>query len=590
MITKANRGNRARIVSIPAPVGGWNARDPLPNMKPEEAVSLENFYCTPYDVMVRYGYSIKTSGFPGKVETLSSYRPTSGSSKLFAFSSTNVYDSSGSGSIGSPVITGNDTNYWTYVNFGTGAGVFQILCGEGVDLPLVYNGSKWGNIFSAAFNTTISTLTSASTTATATMSVAHNLKTGMSVTIAGCTPAGYNGTYIITVTGATTFTYTLSGALGVVTVLGTATPDVNFAITGVNPALFTNVMVFKTRLWFTEKSSLKVWYMPTTSIGGAANSIDFSPIFTQGGYVIAMADWSLDAGQGMDDYAAFVSSAGQVAIYKGTDPASSATWSLVGVFDLGSPIGKKCLKKYAGDVTMINQDGVQLLSKSLMSTRVNSKESLTDKINYKASDAISQYGTNQGWQVVLFPKEDMLLLNIPQSSTESIQYVMNTINGSWSSFSGWNAACFELHDDLLYFGGADYVATAWDGSSDNSANINFNCQQSYNYCGSHGFKKVNMMRPIVSTDGNPAILLGANSDYEMSDPVGIVSFSPTTTSTWDGANWDFGIWGGSLSIKRDWQTAFTIGYAISAHMKGQLASCYMRWASTDIMVEDGGYI
>jgi hypothetical protein len=43
-----------------------------------------------------------------------------------------------------------------------------------------------------------------------------------------------------------------------------------------------------------------------------------------------------------DDYAAFITSEGQVAVYSGADPASSTTWSLVGVFDIGAPIGRRC--------------------------------------------------------------------------------------------------------------------------------------------------------------------------------------------------------------------------------------------------------
>lgn len=55
------------------------------------------------------------------------------------------------------------------------------------------------------------TLTSAATTATATSSAPHPFSTGETVIIAGSTIAAYNGSYVITVTGATTFTYTFAG-------------------------------------------------------------------------------------------------------------------------------------------------------------------------------------------------------------------------------------------------------------------------------------------------------------------------------------------------------------------------------------------
>jgi hypothetical protein len=60
----------------------------------------------------------------------------------------------------------------------------------------------------------ISSITRSTTTATLTTSAAHNLVTGSEVTVSGATPAGYNGTYIITVTGATTFTYVMAADPG----------------------------------------------------------------------------------------------------------------------------------------------------------------------------------------------------------------------------------------------------------------------------------------------------------------------------------------------------------------------------------------
>jgi hypothetical protein len=51
---------------------------------------------------------------------------------------------------------------------------------------------------------------------------------------------------------------------------------------------------------------------------------------------MAMADWSIDAGIGIDDYAAFISDQGEVALYKGSDPTSATTWALVGTFWVGA--------------------------------------------------------------------------------------------------------------------------------------------------------------------------------------------------------------------------------------------------------------
>ena len=59
----------------------------------------------------------------------------------------------------------------------------------------------------------VSSITRSGTTATATTAVVHNLQSGANVTIAGASPAGYNGTFTVTVTGASTFTYTVANTL-----------------------------------------------------------------------------------------------------------------------------------------------------------------------------------------------------------------------------------------------------------------------------------------------------------------------------------------------------------------------------------------
>ena len=58
----------------------------------------------------------------------------------------------------------------------------------------------------------VTSITRTSTTATVTTAENHGLATGVSVTITGATESEYNGTYVITVTGVNTFTYTVSGS------------------------------------------------------------------------------------------------------------------------------------------------------------------------------------------------------------------------------------------------------------------------------------------------------------------------------------------------------------------------------------------
>jgi hypothetical protein len=58
MIFGQAKQNTATTASVPAPIGGWNARDSLAAMAPTDAVQLVNWYPTPTDVTMRSGYNV----------------------------------------------------------------------------------------------------------------------------------------------------------------------------------------------------------------------------------------------------------------------------------------------------------------------------------------------------------------------------------------------------------------------------------------------------------------------------------------------------------------------------------------------------
>jgi subtilisin-like proprotein convertase family protein len=81
-------------------------------------------------------------------------------------------------------------------------------------LPSTQPPTATGNVViaPAASTKAVLSLTSSGTTATLTTVGPHSFNTGDRITIAGADQAGYDGTFIITVTGPSTFTYTLPSA------------------------------------------------------------------------------------------------------------------------------------------------------------------------------------------------------------------------------------------------------------------------------------------------------------------------------------------------------------------------------------------
>jgi hypothetical protein len=581
----------AATTSLPAPIGGWNNRDSLAQMQPLDAVQMVNFYPTPTEVQLRKGWTKTSIGITGQVETLINY-PTSSGYKLFAFAGTSIYDATAS--TATVVFTGLTNAKWQSVNISTTGGDFIIAC-NGADPVLIYDGTRWAFMATTSTAQTISTITRGGTgnlTATLTTAAAHGLVTGNRVSVSGATPTEFNGTYAITVTGATTFTYTMATApSGNASVVGVYTVN---GITGVNSNTFVNVNLFKNRLYFCQNNSLSFWYLDVSAISGAATSFALGAFFRNGGYLQAIGTWTLDAGYGVDDFIVFVSSMGEIIVYKGTNPNDPTAWAMVGLWQMGQTFSRRCFFKWGGDLLLLTQDGLLPLTSALQSSRLDPRINLTDKIYYAVSLACSQYFDNFGWQINFLAEANMLILNIPtDDGTE--QYVMNTINKSWARFTGISANCFEVAgDENMYFGGNGYVGQFFTGFSDNNTNITGTCQQAYNYFQTPGqLKRFTLVRPIFQTDnGLPTVLCGISTDFETIPLTNQLAFNPSISQIgiWDSGIWDQSKWGGGLVTTRFWQGVTGLGFSGAINLNVASQGIDFRWASVDYVLENGGVL
>ena len=506
------RNKQALTASIPAPVGGWNARDSLSDMDTKDAIRLENFWPLPDSVMVRKGYSEFATGLGAQVQSLLPYNNGT-TSKLFAAASTKIYNVSAGGAVGAAVVSSLSNAWWQSVNVSTSGGNFMLAVNS-ADKLRGYDGTNWW--------------------------------------------ADGDGTH---------------------------------DITGFDTSTASHINLFKTRVWLIQENSLKVWYLGTNAIAGAATAIDFQAIARKGGYLVAMQNWTIDAGAGVDDHAVFVTSEGEVIVYKGTDPSSANTWALVGVWELGSPIGARCMMKLAGDVLLMTQDGLVPLSGALQSSRVNPRVAITDKIQAAVSEAATSYGSTQGWDLAYYAKANMLLMNVPVAVGSQEQYAMNTITKSWCKFSGWDANCWTVFNDDIYFGANGVVCKAWDTFADNSTNIDAVAQQAYNYYESRGaLKQWTMCRPIFQSNGSPAINASLNIDFSDSVMSAPLSVPAVSFSAWDSGKWDTATWGGGLSLVKNWQGINGLGYAASLTLQIATKTIETKWISTDFVMERGGIL
>jgi hypothetical protein len=365
-------------------------------------------------------------------------------------------------------------------------------------------------------------------------------------------------------------------------------------ITGVNSNTFVNVNMCQNRLFFVQKDTMTFWYLPVESIGGAALDFPLGAIARSGGFLQAMGTWTLDAGYGVDDLSAFVTSMGEVIVYKGTNPSDPNAWSEVGVWQMGQTFSRRCFYKFGGDLLLLTQDGLVPMSAALQSSRLDPRVNLTDKIYYAVSQAATTFFAEFGWQINYFASENMLILNIP-TGLGFEQYVMHTITKSWARFTGVNAICWEVSaDNKIYFGANGYVGQFYTQPSDNGSNIVATAQQAYSYFDTRGqLKRFTLVRPILQTDnGLPTVLCGISTDFDTQPLTNQVAFNPATldVGVWDTSVWDDVNWGGTLTTTKFWQGVTGTGFAGSININVASQGIELHWASTDYVMETGGVL
>ncbi len=332
---------------------------------------------------------------------------------------------------------------------------------------------------------------------------------------------------------------------------------------GITASDFIDVNVHKKRLWFVIQDSTNAAYLPTDAIAGTAAKFSLGANFDKGGHLVTMVTWTLDGGTGPDDYAAFISSEGQVAIYQGTDPSSANTWGLVGVFNIAKPIGRRCAIKYGNTPVVITEAGALQLNMSLSKdTSQLTATAITNRILLAMNTAARSYNDNFGWEMVVYPRGTRLIVNIPTAENSSAkQYVMNTLTGAWCEFDGHDANCWIVFGGDLYFGRNNgSVAKADQTGADGQTTITAVGQTAYDAMGAPGrLKRFSMCQPQILTEGNSRVTVGISTDFNETSALSTPTGTVPTTSLWDSAKWDQNVWGGSLQFVNDWTSTPALG-------------------------------
>lgn len=534
------RNNKAQI--FPAPVIGLDISSPLTDQDPRSATQLENFIVRRSGVEIRAGYRRHTTNIGG------ASTPTTIKS-LMAYQPPR---GSGSSMLARLFAAGSDNNIYDVTNQSNEAAVPTVdQAVPGQSDPGEFS---WVNF--ATSNTNYLCI---------------------------CSGGGGYWTYDDG-GGWVDRTAAITGAVG----------------SGID---FDFIMAWKNRLWFIKDASTQAWYLPVGQITGVPVLFDFGPLLTHGGELRAMASWTVDSGEGMDDKLVLCGAAGDVLVYGGSDPTSIATFGLIGRWYVGRPPdGRRFMGKYGGDLGILCENGVEYMSRVLQARGLLDPETQPVTVARRYNEVIGQdirdTRGQDGWQAIHLASEEIVIVVTPRNANVSgSQYCYATSPGAWSTFLGMPMVCAEVFDGNLFLGTSDgkvgecFMSSTDDLLTNGTAGLNVQgiLQTAYVAPADDriGLKRPLLVMPMLQSSAVPSVQVQANTEWSNASVAASPGYTPALGGTWGTALWGSALWGGGTATYQSWVGASGLGCYISLKMS-LVAAPKTIFTSWKLVYESGG--
>jgi len=606
---------------LPAPTGGWNARDSLAEMPANDAIKLINIVPTGEACRTRPGSQRHSLTCTTAVQTLVTYHGDT--DVLIAGANNKLYDV-GAGGAPSDMTGGTITNdKWQTTEFKN-----RIILCNGDDLVRDYDGSSWSltSVYgpNMVTNGTFDIATGWTSGTGWVIDAVTNYRadktagTGSTLSQTPAVALVNTQTYIVTFTitnysagsvaidlgGGTAGTSRSADGTYVETITAGAGTDINIVadaafagavdtiVVGITSEDLIQPVTHKGRVYYVKKDSSSFFYAAASSYAGELGEVDLSLNTTTGGDLLYMVSWTRDSGAGVDDMAVFVMSTGELLVYSGSDPANAADWALLGSFQTGAPLGRRAYMAAGGDVILMTVDGYVPLSSVITEGRYTEQSNYSFKIDPAVKSAAQAYQDNFGWELAFWPEGSLVVANVPISGSQSVQHVRNTTKGAWCKFEGVNASTWAVYDGKLYYGSPDTFVYELSGVSDQGAFISYESLQAFNYFGAPELKKQATAVMPITNSAYPKYI-----DSRFMVDQNVVSL-PTYTappeppaSDWDVGEWDAAEWTvstpGSKTARRN---VTGRGYSLAYSMRFKSRAQTVTWYSTQVWLRPAGIV
>lgn len=349
-------------------------------------------------------------------------------------------------------------------------------------------------------------------------------------------------------------------------------PALTFAVgVTVTANQMSRVWEYQNRLFFIQKESMNVWYLPVSTIGGQLVMLPLGGVFSLGGSLLFGTTWSVESGDGLNTYCVFVSTEGEAAVFRGSNPADPDDWFKVGVYRIGRPLGPKAFIRAGGDLVINTSIGFVALSQAMQRDYAAlSPTAVSYGIETAWNEAVAlRLGA---WNCEIWPERQMTIIALPKTSGQSKQmFVVNTRTGAWAKFTGWEGNCLINFNGRMFFGGENgKIIEAYVTGQDEGAPYTATYVPLFEDLRSPTSLKIISEARAVLRSAVPVIpKLSIQVDFIVQLPS--VPNAPVIAggNEWGSAVWGQAVWGAGREkeIQQDWVSAPGAGYAIAPAMQ-----------------------
>lgn len=534
-----------------------------------------------------------------EIEALFSYI-NGNNEKLFAATEESITDVTTPASAAvppDPAVTDLTSGDWITVQFATSGGVF-LLCVNGADKMQRFDGTSWLPVIGTVVNELDYD------GGTAAFSVGETLTGGTSgatAPILRVTGDSISGTLLIgaVTNGPFQNDEAITSAGGAAVADGVIT-EVGAALTGIDTDDISYIWSYRSRIWMVEKDSLSAWYLAVDSIAGAATELPLGGIFPKGGSLLFGASWSIDDTSGLAAYNIFVSTEGEVAVYRGSNPGDADDWSLVGVYQIGRPLGKRAWIRGGGDIIVATDIGFVPLSQAV-SRDLAALAPVA--VSYPIETAWNERVLRRtgDWQCKIWPTGQSVFVAPSRTSSQRTEtLVANARTGAWTLYTGWDISAMDVFRDRFYFGNPDGIVARGEASgADLGTPFTATCVLRFDDCKAPAaIKTATLARAsiLASQEMHPEVFMQQDFRIDLpAAPDAVVLES-------SGDLWGTGLWGAAMwsessaPVKypfEEWRSVYAAGYTIAPGVmltSGGTNALDAELVRVDVMYERGDFV